>query len=351
MKIKINLFISLLLLAGLFSSCENDGEKAIMSANPKAPELKTLPNLTFTRDKGSDTLTFVGTEVELGFKASATYYLEAAAAGTNFANPINILTGINDNMMKISVSDLNSKLLAGIPADQKSSVDFRIRAILAVDAGTGAPGSGTDPFEYTSETVTADVTTYGLPRLDLQNSGMDQSIKSPLGNGVYSGFVKIDPAMPFKLYDPDNNVTYGASGSNLVANGVSGIMASGAAGWYNLTASTTDLKYSMDAYMIGLVGSATPNGWNTPDQKMDYNTSTGKWSITVDLIVGEIKFRLNDGWAWNLGYNTSNHSLSDLVHNGDNIAIDTAGNYTITLTITNATSGSEAGKCTIVKNN
>jgi hypothetical protein len=95
--------------------------------------------------------------------------------------------------------------------------------------------------------------------------------------------------------------------------------------------------------MIGLIGDATPNGWNTPDSKMDYDSKTGTWHITIDLIVGTIKFRLNDGWTWNLGGTPDN-----LVQGGDNLPIATAGNYTITLTIN--TDG-QTGSCTIVKNN
>jgi hypothetical protein len=64
------------------------------------------------------------------------------------------------------------------------------------------------------------------------------------------------------------------------------------------------------------------------------------------LIVGEIKFRYNDGWAWNLGWNTAKTALE---HNGGNIAVVEAGNYTITLTITRF-EAPETGTFTIVKN-
>jgi starch-binding outer membrane protein SusE/F len=144
--------------------------------------------------------------------------------------------------------------------------------------------------------------------------------------------------MPFTLLDPDTNTEYGADGSALAVGG-SGITAD-ESGWYNLTADVNALTWSLDAYMIGLVGSATPNGWDAPDQKMDYNAQTGTWSITIDLIDGYIKFRKNDGWAWNLGGETDN-----LTQGGADIPV-TAGNYTITLTIIN----DETGTCTIVKN-
>lgn len=98
--------------------------------------------------------------------------------------------------------------------------------------------------------------------------------------------------------------------------------------------------------MIGLIGSATPNGWNTPDQKMDYDSKTGTWSITLNLVDGHVKFRLNDGWAWNLG-----GPLDGLTVDGPDIPVS-AGNYTIVLTITNpnAVKGEVGGTCTIKKN-
>ncbi|PIQ35297.1 MAG: hypothetical protein COW63_00980 [Bacteroidetes bacterium CG18_big_fil_WC_8_21_14_2_50_41_14] len=341
MKGKFNIIILLLVLVSVFSACKKDGEKITMKTDPTAPELTSMPDLTLIRDKGLDTLTFVGTPVDAGFQASATYFLEACVPGNNFANPISILNDIQDAAMKITISDLNGILIKAFPTDVVSTVDFRLRSVLVVDAGTGAPGTGSDLFEYVSQAVSKDVTTYGLPRLDLIGSGLDQKIESPLGNGDYFGYVKLDPGMPFKLLDPDTDITYGASGSSLVADGGTGLVVPGI-GYYQLAANTVDLTYAMDAYMIGLVGSATPNGWDSPDQKMDYNSQKGTWDITLDLIAGEIKFRKNDGWAWNLG-----GTPGTLTQGGDNLPIADAGNYTISLTIVNDLTGS----CTIVKNN
>ena len=305
-----------------------------MLDNPIAPTIKTIPDLTLLRTKGTDTLTFVGTLVDPGFVASANYFLEACASGNNFVDAVTIFSGVKDEKITITVSDLNGILLKKFPADQVSSVDFRIRAVLVQDAGTGYT-----PKVYSSEKKTADVTLYGLPRLDLVNSGITQKIESPLGNGNYSGFVKLDKTKPFTLKDPDANIEYGASGAALAVNGTGITPADN--GWFMLSANTADLTYSMSAYMIGLVGSATPNGWNSPDQKMDYDAQSGTWHITIDLIVGEVKFRKNDGWAWNLGGTNDN-----LTQGGANIAIAEAGNYTITLTILNDATGT----CTIVKN-
>jgi hypothetical protein len=338
MSKKSIIYLAFVGLIGLLSSCEKDGTNVVMLANPKAPTLQTIPDLTLKRTNGRDTLTFVGTPLDPGFQASATYILEAAAAGTSFADPISIVSGVKDKAMKITVSDLNGLLLKKFPADQASSVDFRIRALLTVDSGTGAPGSSSNPMQYSSETKTVSVTPYGLPRLDLIGSGIDQKIESALGDGKYSGYVKLDKSKPFILKNPDNNTSYGANGSALAVNGTG--ITSGDSGWYMLKADINALTYSMDAYMIGLVGSATPNGWNSPDQKMDYDAKTGTWKITITLVDGEFKFRLNDGWAWNLGGTADN-----LTQGGANIPVS-AGNYTISLTIINGTTGT----FTIVKN-
>jgi len=343
MKNKLVIYLAFLGLIGLFASCEKDGDKITMSTDPIAPEILSMPNLTLERNNGTDVLVFTGSPVDPGFQASATYFLEACAAGNNFTDAVTIYSGVKNDTVKITVSDLNTLLLKKFPADQTSSVDFRFKAMLVVDAGTGALGTSTNPLVYYSAVKNANVALYGLPRLDLIGSGMDQKIESALGDGKYFGIVKLNVSNPFTLKDPDQNIMYGVSGTGLGVDGSPIVPPTN--GWFKMNANTQALTYSLESFMIGLVGSATPNGWDTPDQKMDYNAATGTWSITIDLVVGEIKFRLNDGWAWNLG-----GTPDKLEHNGANLPIAEAGNYTITLTITNETQGSEAGICTIVKN-
>ncbi len=350
MKKNLLIYLIFIGLTAMFSSCEKDGVMIKMLSNPVAPTLTTVPDLTFQRANGTQVLEFVGTPVDPGFQASANYYIEACAAGTAFADPVTLWSGNQCKSMKITVSDLNGILLKKFPADASTPLDLRLRAVLVVDAGTGAPGTGTNTFEYISGLKNATVALYGLPRLDLVNSGMAQKVESALGDGKYTGMVKLDVTKPFTLNDPDEAKNYGGAGGTLALNGAAIIPP--LSGWYKMSVNVPSLTYELSAYMIGLVGSATPNGWDSPDQKMDYNPATGVWSITVNLVAGEIKFRLNDGWAWNLGYNKKDTGkLNDLFHDGNNIVIDAAGNYTITLTITQPNGPTEAGSCTIVKNN
>lgn len=345
MKRKILTYLGIVGLFMLMSSCEKDGNEVIMLADPIPPTIVSMPdNLILQRSNSTDKVQFAATPVNPGFAASATYFLEAALSGTDFADPLLLYSGSQDTLIEFTVSDLNELFLKKFTEDVTSSIDFRIRAVLLVDAGTGAPGTGDNAFEYTSAAVTRDVAPFGLPRLDLIGTDPLQKITSAQGNGVYSSFVKLSSSVPFTLKNPDTGKTYGtnAAGDALEENG--NALTATDNGWYKLTADINNLTYSIDAHMYGVVGSATPNDWNSPDTKMDYDAKRGVWYVTLDLIVGEIKFRKNDGWAWNLGGTPDN-----LVQDGANIAISEAGNYTITLTITDYENAK--GTCTIVKNN
>lgn len=342
---KKTIYILFIGLFGLLLSCEKDGEQVVMLENPIAPTIVSVPNLTLERNNGTEILEFVGTPVDPGFTASAKYFLEAALSETNFDDPLVLLSDIVPTSFKISVSDLNGLLIKKFPADAVTSIDFRIRAELVVDGGTGA-----QTFEYSSLAQTVDVTLYGLPKLVLLNSGIDQYIESALGNGEYTGYVKLDLATPFTLKNPDTEIIYGGSNSVLAENGDAFVPFS--TGWHKLSANLNDLTYELLDFRIGLIGDATPNGWSAPDQKMDYDPATGLWTITLDLVAGTVKFRVNDDWSGsiNLGLGDDDnpqYTLDNLWNSGSsqNIPIPEAGNYTIKLLI-----GSDKYSATITKN-
>lgn len=83
--------------------------------------------------------------------------------------------------------------------------------------------------------------------------------------------------------------------------------------------------YTYSSNRWGIIGSATADGWNS-DQNMTWDAANGVFKATLDLVTGEMKFRANDDWGVNFG-----GDLNALTQDGANIAIATAGNYTITL--------------------
>lgn len=110
------------------------------------------------------------------------------------------------------------------------------------------------------------------------------------------------------------------------------------AGNYLVTLNLNDLTYSLEPIekLWGLVGNATPNGWDGPDTVMNLNyAEEGVWYLNnVSLTDGEMKFRANNDWGFNYGDNGADGTLED---GGDNIAI-TAGNYNIVLNLSDASS-------------
>lgn len=77
----------------------------------------------------------------------------------------------------------------------------------------------------------------------------------------------------------------------------------------------------------GIIGSATPTGWDS-DTNLPYDLATKTYSITMNMIPGAYKFRLDNGWGTN--YGSSSSTGGALVLNGSDIPITVAGSYKIT---------------------
>jgi hypothetical protein len=151
----------------------------------------------------------------------------------------------------------------------------------------------------------------------------------------YEGYVYFaDENTEFKFTSqPDwggTNYGDGGEGGILSDDGGAGNLKITEPGYYKLNVDLSVLPFTYTAVATdwGVIGSATPGGWDN-DTDMTYDPETGIWSVTLDLIDGAFKFRANDGWDINLG-----GDLNNLSYNGSDIPI-TEGNYTITLDLSN----------------
>ena len=332
MNKKIYLYLTFIGLIGLLFSCQKDETKAVLLDNPIVPTIQSTPDLTLKRANGLNVLEFKGTAVDPGFQASATYYLEACAKGTNFADATLILSDNQDLSMKITVADLDGILLKKFPADKVSSIDFRIRSVLSLSSGTGS-------YEYSSAAKTIDVTTYGPPTLALTVAGKLQGIVSAADNGLYIGWIYTD-GTPFQFTNNDNGKKYGgvlASGDVSCALTENGPAISLPAGAYNMTAdvNTGVMKLTVADVTIGIIGDAV-GGWDN-DTKMVYNFTDHTWNVTKTVTAGGIKFRTHNSWAAvNVAYNPAGHDLNNLYQNdgktdSQNIDDIAPGKYNIKL--------------------
>lgn len=98
-------------------------------------------------------------------------------------------------------------------------------------------------------------------------------------------------------------------------------------GFYRIRMDSEALTYQVDKISMGLIGDATPTGWDA-DTDMTFVGGKGSyvWKITINLVPGNIKFRANDDWAINFG-----GSASEITAGGADISITAAGTYDITL--------------------
>ncbi|MDH6535340.1 DUF5115 domain-containing protein [Parabacteroides sp. 52] len=157
---------------------------------------------------------------------------------------------------------------------------------------------------------------------------------------IYTGFVYLDGEYKFTSAPDWDHTNYGSAGQGLLSNdgGAGNLQAE--AGFYYLKADLNLLTYTQTATVWGLIGDATPGGWDN-STPMTYDRVTNTWTVTADMSAGMYKFRANNAWDINLG-----GDLNQLTFNGENISIE-EGNYTFTLQLSNP---KEGYNCRLQKN-
>ena len=133
-------------------------------------------------------------------------------------------------------------------------------------------------------------------------------------------------------FNNDWGVNYGDDGADgtMEANGANIAVS---AGHYLVTMNLNTQTYTMEEMDVwGLVGSATANGWDGPNDKFmpDFGINEGYYYISGAVLTdGEIKVRQNDAWGVNYGDDGNDGTLE---LNGANIPVS-AGTYNITLNL------------------
>lgn len=260
-----------------------------------------------------------------------TYAIQMDTAGGNFTSP-QVFKIDNGYSKELTVGELNTAaLLAGISPNSKKMLEFRVVAY----QGTNSVPS------VVSNVVTFEATTY-LPFLYLwvpgDYQGWSPNSAPQLGATVpklneFEGYVNVPAggSYEFKMTNaPDwNHIAYGGDASTLSTSGGNLKWPSGA-GYYLVKANPTALTWSATKTDWGIIGDATPGGWDN-STNMTYDAANKVWVInSVALSAKSFKFRANNGWDINLGGN-----LNGLSYGGDNISVSQAGNYKIVLDLSN----------------
>ena len=105
------------------------------------------------------------------------------------------------------------------------------------------------------------------------------------------------------------------------------IMMTQEAGFYQVDVDLSAKTYTLSPFTIGIIGNATPKGWDG-DTDMTYNPTERCWERkNVTLTDGEMKFRANHDWDCGINWGGTADALTI---GGPNIAV-AAGTYDIKL--------------------
>ena len=347
-KTKITLTIFIAVLGLLLVSCDRDITEPTISANPTKP-IQTDFTLTTNFDKANaeSPITFAWSAADFGFASSITYTLQLSSKNDFSTDVVNLIstqlfTGTS------SVKQINNYLLAwGKAAGTETTLYYRVAASVAP---TNVVYSDVKSKKLTPFKLTLSPDEYTIMYVPGAYQGWSPGAEngrlySYNADSKYEGIVRIkdgtNAASEFKVtikpnWDgPNYGGTLVKSGNNYSGTlDPTGGNFSVSAGVYAIVVNTTALTITLtktDDW--GIIGSATADGWNS-DMNMFYDGKYKVWQITANFSAGEFKFRANDDWSLNYGDTGADGTINA---GGDNIALTTAGNYTIKLDVENKT--------------
>lgn len=309
-------------------SCEKDEIKATLNPGVVPVISVSSQSVVLTKENAAqDVLTVKWSQPDYGFQAASAYTVLVDKKGGDFTNAVSFAVG--SNLQKVfKASELNPALLKlGLKAATAGDIDIRVQSVLG-------------PKTTLSSAISSIKATPYLDKLDLSsNWGVVGSATTNGWNGPDMPFYKSDKANVYVAYvylavgeikirqDNKWDVNYGDDGANGTLEAGGANIAVKTAGNYKITFDQGALKYTIEKYAWGIVGSATPSGWAAPDVPFFYDPSSDQWRAIATLKDGEIKFRQNEDWAVNYG-DTKADGVLDA--GGDNIVVK-AGTYLITV--------------------
>lgn len=339
---KLILFITTALLGLLvFNSCE-DSVGPNVNSNEDSPTLTSHDggeSYVLSEDNADENLLNLKWEApDFGFPAAITYIVEMDPDGSDFEDPATLIE-TNQDSVSMTVSEVNTRLIAaGVPSGVESEVNMRIRAHINEDVEDRI--SDTFVLAFTPYTVEIDFPQIYVPGGYQAASGYTTDwepadappLTSPEENDQYEGYIYFangGSEYKFTAERNWNDGDWGGSAGTLESGGSNLVMDQ--AGYYKINVNLNDLTYTTLRTEWGMIGAATPVGWEPQgdDMQMNYDSDAKVWTVTTDLNVGEFKFRANNTWDdIDYGDNGGNGILDQ---GGDNIVVEEAGNYTVTL--------------------
>lgn len=346
-------FLGVLIIAIIsFNSCTTDDSVIFIAQEPAGFSFTNsfLSEYTLT-PAGADNLgeRFTWTNADFDVPTNITYELQKSIIG-DFSDAA-VIGSTSGNELVVTISQMLAMATdAGLDNDPNTtepdtgSLYFRLRAF------AGASGSSTEAFTE-GQTLTVI-----LPEIVTGGSDIQVSTWGIVGSG-YNNWGAFADAPFYTTDQPNVLVSYATLldgeikfrenndwANNFGDDGADGTLDAGGAnivstaGTYKIVLDLNNNTYTIEEFSWGVVGSGFNDWGATPDGKFYYDYTTDTFKVGIKLLDGEIKFRLNNDWANNLGDTGADGTLDD---GGDNI-VSTAGYYSISLDLNNNTYTIEA---------
>ncbi len=329
MKHIYNITLALFSLIAL-GSCEKEDDKVI-AQGIEAPTLVS-PNATLTLKPEADAipaLTMVWDHGDYDVNTPINYTIEVDNLGNEFAEALEIGT-TSERFYTWTVKDLNTIALGkDLEAGTEGALEVRIKSVL------GSEGFDEMISNIGILTITpyeAVVTPVGGPKFfmvgnfqkyyDAAEWTPTEAIRmSHIGSSdeelIFEAFVKLNEGDGFKFIndaldwgDLTSNIGTigGAQDGKLENSGGSSDIKAPETGLFYVKVDITNLTYQLVKMDWGIIGDATPNGWDG-ETAMEYDFDNNKFTLSTNLVSGELKFRsqnasniiFGEDWKFNVG--------------------------------------------------
>lgn len=332
----------LILLGGLLflgSSCETDGQLTTLKAVsfPSSFEVSSS-EIILTESTAEDQALLVSwPAVSFPIAAPVTYAIQfdlvSDISGSQAWQKAKRIV-VGEDVLSKSFLDRDLNKIAtdlGLPIDVPGQLAIRIEATMDRKIYSNTTTITVTPYE--KSVVFGEIYMPGAYQGDWN---VDTALALPeISKGIYQGYVTVLPGYGpvFKLNTGRNwEQFYGAGATNNDLKNMSTTdFALPGEGSYQVKVNLNTLKWSSIAYSWGVVGDGTPGGWDA-STPMNYDYQTKTWKVTVNLVPGNVKFRLNNDWAINYGSKNNTDFVAYLDNSGAHY-ISEAGSYEITFKI------------------
>ncbi|MDZ7612640.1 MAG: hypothetical protein U5K51_02120 [Flavobacteriaceae bacterium] len=202
------------------------------------------------------------------------------------ADKVQTVNGGSSFSKTFKSEELNKIMLnLGLEPEESADVTVIVAAILNDRTGYGIE-SDANILKATPYADVLDLSTpwgiVGSAYNDWGGAGPDAPFYKTDEAGVYVAYVTLLTGEWKIRKDNAWDTNYGDDGANgtLELNGAN-IQAT--AGTYKIVFNESALTYTVTPYTVGLVGSATVNGWDGPDMPLSYDSYTDTWRAQVKL--------------------------------------------------------------------